>query len=110
MRTEFCTSSHQTEGVGFCGQMLNKNLIIRALLPGDENRRLEQTVSHDRDREILSLQLVMQQIKMDNDNLKKQLISSKENSETFRFGVAYNSHKIVKMNFTGKKQNRIRTC
>ncbi|KAL5279581.1 UHRF1BP1L family protein [Megaselia abdita] len=50
----------------------------------DENRRFEQTVSHDRDREILSLQLVMQQIKMDNDNLKKQLVSSKENSESFR--------------------------
>ncbi|XP_055916204.1 bridge-like lipid transfer protein family member 3B isoform X6 [Eupeodes corollae] len=38
----------------------------------------------DRDREILSLQLVMQQLKIDNDNVRKQLINSKENSENFR--------------------------
>uniref|UniRef100_T1GC60 Uncharacterized protein n=1 Tax=Megaselia scalaris TaxID=36166 RepID=T1GC60_MEGSC len=51
----------------------------------DENRRTQDnSCHHDRDREILSLQLVMQQIKMDNDNLKKQLVSSKENSESFR--------------------------
>ncbi|XP_075153099.1 bridge-like lipid transfer protein family member 3B isoform X2 [Haematobia irritans] len=38
----------------------------------------------ERDRELLSLQLIMQQIKLDNDNLRKQLIQAKENSETYR--------------------------
>ncbi|XP_055853904.1 bridge-like lipid transfer protein family member 3B isoform X3 [Episyrphus balteatus] len=38
----------------------------------------------DRDREILSLQLVMQQLKLDNENVRKQLSHSKENSESYR--------------------------
>lgn len=38
----------------------------------------------ERDRELLSLQLIMQQIKMDNDNLRKQLQNAKENSESYR--------------------------
>lgn len=36
----------------------------------------------ERDREVLSLQLVMQQLKMDNDGLRKQLTSSEKMSET----------------------------
>lgn len=39
----------------------------------------------ERDRELLSLQLIMQQIKLDNDNLRKQLLHAKENSETYRY-------------------------
>ncbi|KAM7354386.1 bridge-like lipid transfer protein family member 3B isoform 3-T3 [Cochliomyia hominivorax] len=38
----------------------------------------------ERDRELLSLQLIMQQIKMDNDNLRKQLQNAKENSDSYR--------------------------
>lgn len=38
----------------------------------------------ERDRELLSLQLIMQQIKMDNDNLRKQLQNAKESSESYR--------------------------
>ncbi|XP_065355355.1 bridge-like lipid transfer protein family member 3B isoform X3 [Calliphora vicina] len=38
----------------------------------------------ERDRELLSLQLIMQQIKLDNDNLRKQLQNAKENSESYR--------------------------
>lgn len=35
----------------------------------------------DRDREMISLQLVMQQLKIDNDSLKKQLNSLEQSSE-----------------------------
>lgn len=38
----------------------------------------------ERDRELLSLQLVMQQLKIDNDSLKKQLSSVERNSESNR--------------------------
>lgn len=36
----------------------------------------------ERDRELLSLQLVMQQLKMDNEQLKKQLRNTEKSSET----------------------------
>ncbi|XP_067623450.1 bridge-like lipid transfer protein family member 3B isoform X2 [Eurosta solidaginis] len=42
------------------------------------------TRERDRDREVLSMQLVMQQLKMDNDNLRRQLVNAKENTECFR--------------------------
>lgn len=45
-------------------------------------RRSEQASRKERDREVLSLQLVMQQLKMDNENLRKQLISIEKASET----------------------------
>uniref|UniRef100_A0A1B0GCL5 Uncharacterized protein n=1 Tax=Glossina morsitans morsitans TaxID=37546 RepID=A0A1B0GCL5_GLOMM len=38
----------------------------------------------ERDRELLSLQLIMQQIKLENDNLRKQLQNAKENAENYR--------------------------
>ncbi|XP_037957777.1 UHRF1-binding protein 1-like isoform X2 [Teleopsis dalmanni] len=38
----------------------------------------------ERDRELLSMQLVMQQLKMDNENLRKQLVNAKENADTYR--------------------------
>lgn len=40
----------------------------------------------ERDREVLSLQLVMQQLKMDNEVLRKQLTSSEKTSETSKYG------------------------
>lgn len=40
--------------------------------------------TRERDREMLSMQLVMQQIKLDNENLRKQLVNIKENSECYR--------------------------
>ncbi|XP_029709447.2 bridge-like lipid transfer protein family member 3B isoform X1 [Aedes albopictus] len=45
-------------------------------------RRTEQDSRKERDREVLSLQLVMQQLKLDNENLRKQLISNEKTSET----------------------------
>lgn len=39
----------------------------------------------ERDREVLSLQLVMQQLKMDNDVLRKQLLSSEKTSEASKY-------------------------
>lgn len=38
----------------------------------------------ERDRELLSLQLVMQQLKMDNEQLKKQLRITEKSSETIK--------------------------
>lgn len=38
----------------------------------------------DRDRELLSLQLVMQQLKMDNEQLKRQLRNTEKSSETIK--------------------------
>lgn len=38
----------------------------------------------ERDRELLSLQLVMQQLKLDNENYKKQLTSARESLECNR--------------------------
>lgn len=53
---------------------VNHPLTAGALTPRDR----------DRDREILSMQLVMQQLKMDNDNLRKQLVNAKENADCYR--------------------------
>lgn len=36
----------------------------------------------ERDRELISLQLIMQQIKLDNDQLKKQLVNMEKSNET----------------------------
>uniref|UniRef100_A0A6B2EHQ2 Uncharacterized protein n=1 Tax=Phlebotomus kandelakii TaxID=1109342 RepID=A0A6B2EHQ2_9DIPT len=48
--------------------------------PGDQNA--PQTNRKERDREVISLQLVMQQLKMDNENLKKQLNTTEKSSES----------------------------
>uniref|UniRef100_A0A0K8W3Y0 UHRF1-binding protein 1-like n=1 Tax=Bactrocera latifrons TaxID=174628 RepID=A0A0K8W3Y0_BACLA len=53
---------------------INYPLTAAALTPRDR----------ERDREILSMQLVMQQLKMDNENLRKQLVNAKENADTYR--------------------------
>ena len=54
--------------------------LTAAMLKTPETSQRER----ERDRELLSLQLIMQQIKMDNDNLRKQLQNAKENSESYR--------------------------
>ncbi|TMW53722.1 hypothetical protein DOY81_001190 [Sarcophaga bullata] len=54
--------------------------LTAAMLKTPETTQRER----ERDRELLSLQLIMQQIKMDNDNLRKQLQNAKENSESYR--------------------------
>ncbi|KAI8118593.1 UHRF1-binding protein 1-like [Lucilia cuprina] len=54
--------------------------LTAAMLKTPANSQRER----ERDRELLSLQLIMQQIKMDNDNLRKQLQNAKENSESYR--------------------------
>uniref|UniRef100_W8B936 UHRF1-binding protein 1-like n=1 Tax=Ceratitis capitata TaxID=7213 RepID=W8B936_CERCA len=54
--------------------IINYPLTAAALAPRDR----------ERDREILSMQLVMQQLKMDNENLRKQLVNAKENAESYR--------------------------
>lgn len=38
----------------------------------------------DRDREVLSMQLVMQQMKLDNEQLRKQLVDTKINTDSYR--------------------------
>ncbi|KAH8392818.1 hypothetical protein KR215_001854, partial [Drosophila sulfurigaster] len=38
----------------------------------------------ERDRELLSMQLVMQQMKLDNEQLRKQLVDSKVNTDNYR--------------------------
>ncbi|XP_032311262.1 UHRF1-binding protein 1 isoform X2 [Drosophila ananassae] len=38
----------------------------------------------ERDRELLSMQLVMQQMKLDNDQLRRQLVDSKVNTDNYR--------------------------
>ncbi|XP_016956588.1 UHRF1-binding protein 1-like isoform X4 [Drosophila biarmipes] len=38
----------------------------------------------ERDRELLSMQLVMQQMKLDNDQLRRQLVDSKVNTDSYR--------------------------
>ncbi|KAH8287910.1 hypothetical protein KR018_006975, partial [Drosophila ironensis] len=38
----------------------------------------------ERDREVLSMQLVMQQMKLDNDQLRRQLVDSKVNTDSYR--------------------------
>ncbi|XP_054742052.1 bridge-like lipid transfer protein family member 3B isoform X1 [Anastrepha obliqua] len=53
---------------------LNYPLTAAAVKPRDR----------ERDREILSMQLVMQQLKMDNDNLRRQLVNAKENADCYR--------------------------
>lgn len=52
-----------------------------------ENKSSSQQPSQqktERDRELISMQLIMQQLKMDNDNLKKQLISFEKSNESHR--------------------------
>lgn len=40
--------------------------------------------TRERDRELLSMQLVMQQMKLDNEHMRKQLVDSKVNTENYR--------------------------
>lgn len=39
----------------------------------------------DRNREVLSMQLVMQQMKLDNEQLRKQLVDTKINTDSYRW-------------------------
>ncbi|XP_059616609.1 bridge-like lipid transfer protein family member 3B isoform X2 [Phlebotomus argentipes] len=43
---------------------------------------MPQTTRKERDREVISLQLILQQLKMDNESLKKQLNSAEKTSES----------------------------
>lgn len=47
-----------------------------AIIPMDTEK-----IKRERDRELISLQLVMQQLKIDNDSLKKQLNAIEQSSE-----------------------------
>lgn len=49
----------------------------------DDERAHEQLIKRksDRDRELISLQLVMQQLKLDNDSLKQQLVTMEKSNE-----------------------------
>lgn len=55
--------------------------------PIDTDRSTEPNVEvsvlkKERDRELLSMQLVMQQLKMDNDGLRRQLVSLTKSAES----------------------------
>lgn len=41
-------------------------------------------IPRERDRELLSMQLVMQQMKLDNEHMRKQLVDSKINTDNYR--------------------------
>lgn len=62
----------------FCLQPLDKSEASHPVVM----RRSDQESRKERDREVLSLQLVMQQLKLDNENLRKQLSSNEKASET----------------------------
>lgn len=49
---------------------------INAIIPVEMEKN-----KRDRDRELISLQLIMQQLKIDNDSLKKQLNSMEQSNE-----------------------------
>ena len=66
--------------------------LTAAMLKTSETSQRER----ERDRELLSLQLIMQQIKMDNDNLRKQLQNAKENSESYRLASGIHTHTLLK--------------
>lgn len=55
---------------------LQSNKVFNQVLNEHEQKRKK-----DRDRELISLQLVMQQLKMDNNSLKKQLTSMERSNE-----------------------------
>lgn len=55
---------------------INDGSQINANIPVDAAK-----IKRERDRELISLQLVMQQLKIDNDSLKKQLNSIEQSSE-----------------------------
>lgn len=54
------------------GVQINSNAIT---VPGTEKTK------RDKERELISLQLVMQQLKLDNDSMKKQLNSMEQSNE-----------------------------
>lgn len=56
--------------------MTNDDTQINAIMPVDIEK-----CKRDRDRELISLQLIMQQLKIDNNSLKKQLNSLQVSSE-----------------------------
>lgn len=49
-----------------------------------ETDELVTDVAPRKDRELLSMQLVMQQLKLDNDELKKKLAVQEKSTETFK--------------------------
>lgn len=53
------------------------------------------SVKKQRDREVLSLQLIMQQLKLDNDALKRQLRNTEKSSEYERIKKKYFNHIYV---------------
>lgn len=55
---------------------INDDSQMNAIIPVDAAK-----IKRERDRELISLQLVMQQLKIDNDSLKKQLNSIEQSSE-----------------------------
>ncbi|XP_034473082.1 UHRF1-binding protein 1-like isoform X2 [Drosophila innubila] len=70
----------------------DKNGLLQ-IQPIDTNLRAQQQQAQggalfgpprERDRELLSMQLVMQQMKLDNDQLRKQLVDSKVNTDNYR--------------------------
>ncbi len=62
-------------------QPVDRGLVHDSSFGEDISQNLQKK---ERDRELLSLQLVMQQLKIDNDSLKKQLNSVERNSESNR--------------------------
>lgn len=70
----------------------NNNECIPCFHSTDSNLSSEQQhvlsamfgAPRDRDREVLSMQLVMQQMKLDNEQLRKQLVDSKLNTDNYR--------------------------
>lgn len=57
-------------------ELANNGTQINAMIPVDVEK-----CKRDRDRELVSLQLIMQQLKIDNNSLKKQLNSLQVSSE-----------------------------
>lgn len=53
----------------------------------------------ERDRELISLQLVMQQLKLDNDRLKKEMNHSEKENEMHRLVLCYPLNFLSKLNF-----------
>lgn len=53
------------------------------------------SVKKQRDREVLSLQLIMQQLKLDNDALKRQLRNTEKSSEYERIKKKFQSYLCI---------------
>lgn len=61
--------------------------VIQPIVLNEENLNKGEDLmwqKKERDREVLSMQLVMQQLKVDNDQLKRQVLSAEKNVEVNR--------------------------